>query len=359
MRSKQFLLSGRVPVTNVSNVPSDRYSFLHLSDAEPSLGTAQANGWVLVYDTETPGRRLWSKNLITAYDHANSSYIHANSAFIRANNSLDANNGGTVAGDVRILGNLTVNGTTTYVNSQTVLIADNIITLNAAINQASLPVLNAGIEVDRGLSANVYVLWNESIDKWTITNDGTGYYGIASDAAESYANSAFANANGAFAAANAAFANANAGLAMANAAFANANGAFIKSNLAYNHANSGFIQANAAFNHANSGFIQANSGYNTANAAYIRANNSLNANVGGNVTGDVIIVGNLTSNTLTTTGSNGSITGANAIFTNYIFAANGNVDLYIYSSLAYAQSNAALASANASFSNAKIGRAHV
>ncbi len=310
MRSKQFLLSGRVPVTNVSNVPSDRYSFLHLSDAEPSLGTAQANGWVLVYDTEAPGKRLWSNNLITAYDHANSSYRHANAAFIRANNSLDANNGGTVTGDVRIQGNLTVNGTTTYVNTQTLLIADNILTLNAAINQASAPILNAGIEVDRGSSPNVYILWNETIDKWTITNDGTGYYGIASDAAESYANSAF-----------------------------------IKANASFSH-------ANAAFSNANAAFAAANSSYNTANAAFIRANNSLNANVGGQVTGDVVVVGNLTSNTLTTTGSNGSITGANAIFTNYIFAANGNVDLYIYSSLAYAQSNAALAAANASFSNA-------
>ena len=170
MRSKQFLLSGRVPVTNVSNVPSDRYSFLHLSDAEPSLGTAQANGWVLVYDTETPGRRLWSKNLITAYDHANSSYIHANSAFIRANNSLDANNGGTVAGDVRILGNLTVNGTTTYVNSQTVLIADNIITLNAAINQASLPVLKDGT-TDIGLVENLgKVLFNEYLLPFEISS---------------------------------------------------------------------------------------------------------------------------------------------------------------------------------------------
>ena len=80
MRSKQFLLSGRVPVTNVSNVPSDRYSFLHLSDAEPSLGTANANGWVLVYDTSTPGRRLWSNKLISSYDHANSSFAHANAA---------------------------------------------------------------------------------------------------------------------------------------------------------------------------------------------------------------------------------------------------------------------------------------
>ena len=327
MRSKQFLLSGRVPVTNVSNVPSDRYSFLHLSDAEPNLGTANANGWVLVYDTQTPGRRLWSNKLISSYDHANSGFahanaglIHANAAFIRANNSLDANNGGTVTGDVRIQGNLTVNGVTTYVNTQTVLVADNIITLNAAINQSSAPVSDAGIEVDRGSSPNVYVLWNESIDKWTVTNNGTGYYGIGSDAAESYANSAF-----------------------------------IKSNSSFNHANAAFDFANTLVSGGAADLYaraQANSAFNHANASYIRANNSLNANVGGNVTGDVIIVGNLTSNTLTTTGSNGSITGANAIFSNYFFGANGTVDLYLYTTNAFANANAGLTKANAAFDHA-------
>ena len=74
MRNKQILLSGRAVTTNAANVPADRYSFLNLSDAEPNLGIASANGWVLVYDTATPGNRLWSKNLITAYDHANSAY---------------------------------------------------------------------------------------------------------------------------------------------------------------------------------------------------------------------------------------------------------------------------------------------
>jgi len=438
MRNKQVLLSGRAVTTNAANVPADRYSFLHLSDAEPNLGTAQANDYVLVYNTHanSTGNRIWSSQLILAYanangafakangayanangafaaangayanangafaqsnaayihansgfiqtnsafghanaayqsqnatgqyansafikansafDHANAAYLsqnatgqyansaffhansayqsqnttgqYANAAFVRANNSLDANNGGTVTGDVRITGNLTVAGATTYVNTSSVLIADNIITLNAAINQASAPTVDAGIEVDRGNAANVYLLWNETIDKWTVTNDGTGYYGIASDAAESYANSAFVTAN---------------------AAFANANGAFAKANGAYTHANSGFIQANA-------GFLQANAAFNTGNAAFIRANNSLDANNGGTVTGNVTIVGNLTSNTLTTTGSNGSISGANAIFTNYIFAANGTVDLLIYANNAYANANGAFAAANAAFANA-------
>jgi hypothetical protein len=114
-------------------------------------------------------------------------------------------------------------------------------------------------------------------------------------------------------------------------------------------------QIQFAYNHANAAFIQANTGgggadqfaRNTANAAFIRANNSLNANVGGNITGDVVVIGNLTSNTLTTTGSNGTISGANAIFSNYVFAANGTVDLFIYANNAYTTANGAFAAANA------------
>jgi hypothetical protein len=108
-----------------------------------------------------------------------------------------------------------------------------------------------------------------------------------------------------------------------------------------------YAYSNAAYNHANSGFIQANAAFNTGNAAFVRANNSLNANVGGTITGDVIVVGNVTSNSLTTTGSNGSISGANAIFSNYVFAANGTVDLFIYANNAYTTANGAFAAANA------------
>jgi len=157
----------------------------------------------------------------------------------------------------------------------------------------------------------------------------------------------------------------------AAAAFAHANAAFAAANTgsssaaAFNQANSAFFHANAAFtaannatdtyvrNHANSAFDTANGAVavnltqnNSIAAAFTRANNSLNANTGGTVNGDVTIVGNITSNSLTTTGSNGSISGANAIFSNYVFAANGAVDLYIYISRAYDKANAAFIRAN-------------
>jgi hypothetical protein len=479
------------------NIGEPAYSY---SSNTLFIGSPAENGAIAIggYDSYVRGT--------SSYNHTNSAFNTANAAFVRANNSLNVNTGGVISGDITIQGNLNIVGGAIGGNTPVVMIGDNIISLNTAINQSAQPTMNAGIEIDRGAQPNVYLLWNETGNKWQFTNDGTNYDDLGGSATASYANSAFIKANASFDHANASFAaannvfpqiqpafnTANSGFIQANAAFVHANAAFAAANnvfpqvqpaydtanAAFIHANSAFIQTNAsfahanaayisqnatgqytnsaftlananfahansgfdhanaafvkansayesqnssgeyanaaftvangAFIHANSGFIQANAAYrsqnatgnvanaafanangafaaanaafanangafaranaafanangafamanvsfNTANAAFIRANNSLNANVGGQVTGDVVIVGNVTSNTLTTTGSNGSITGANAIFTNYIFAANGNVDLYIYSSLAYAQSNAALAAANAAFANA-------
>ena len=88
--------------------------------------------------------------------------------------------GGTVTVDdnLTVTGNLTVSGTTTSINTETLTIDDNIIVLNN--NVTSTPSENAGIEVERGTSANVSVRWNETNDKWEITNDGTTYGNVVS-----------------------------------------------------------------------------------------------------------------------------------------------------------------------------------
>lgn len=73
-------------------------------------------------------------------------------------NSSITDDGTTVV----IGGNLTVNGTTTYVNSNTVEIGDNIILLNR--DETGTPSQNSGFEVERGTSANVSFIWNETQD---------------------------------------------------------------------------------------------------------------------------------------------------------------------------------------------------
>jgi hypothetical protein len=249
MRNKQILLSGRAVTTNAANVPADRYSFLHLSDAEPNLGTASANGWVLVYDTTTPGNRLWSEKLITGYNHANAAYASQN-----------------------------VTGT--------------------------------------------------------------------------YANNAYAHANSSYLHANAAYASQNVTGTYANNAYAHANSSYLHANAAYQSQNVTGTYANNAYAHANAAYASQNVTGTYANNAYIRANNSLNANVGGTVTGNVTIIGNLSSNILTTTGSGGDITGANSIYATYIYAKN--IDLQLLTNTAYAQANAAYTHANAAYTSQNV-----
>ena len=80
-----------------------------------------------------------------------------------------------VSGSATITGNLTVSGTTTYVNTSVLNVSDNIVTLNADVPSGTAPTENAGIEINRGSSANVFLRWNESADNWEITKDGSTY----------------------------------------------------------------------------------------------------------------------------------------------------------------------------------------
>lgn len=103
-----------------------------------------------------------------------------------------------------VTGNLTVSGTTTTVNSATLNVADNEITLNSDVT--GVPSQNAGIEVERGSSTNVKLRWNESTDKWQFTNDGSTYsdittftnFSVTSNSASGNGALAYNNSNGVF-----------------------------------------------------------------------------------------------------------------------------------------------------------------
>ena len=77
----------------------------------------------------------------------------------------------TFDGNLIITGNLTVSGNTTQVNTETLTVEDNIITLNSTTT--GTPSENAGIEVERGDSSNVILQWNESNGYWEILSGGT------------------------------------------------------------------------------------------------------------------------------------------------------------------------------------------
>ena len=78
---------------------------------------------------------------------------------------------------VTVAGNFVVQGATTTVESNTISLADNIITLNSDATGAASQ--NAGIEVERGDDTNVSLRWNEGSDVWQFTNDGATFNPIA------------------------------------------------------------------------------------------------------------------------------------------------------------------------------------
>jgi hypothetical protein len=94
-------------------------------------------------------------------------------------NSLVSDDGSTVT----IGGNLSVTGTTTYVNSTTIELGDNIILLNRGVT--GTPTADAGIEIKRGTSSNVQFLWNETNDYWS-TVTMPFHIGSIADATASY-----------------------------------------------------------------------------------------------------------------------------------------------------------------------------
>ena len=74
---------------------------------------------------------------------------------------------------VAIAGNLTVSGTTTTVASNTVTIGDALILLNS--DESGTPSHDSGHIIERGSSANVGFIWDESADEWAAINtDSTG-----------------------------------------------------------------------------------------------------------------------------------------------------------------------------------------
>lgn len=90
-------------------------------------------------------------------DFVESDYVHTTGAETVGGDKTFSNN-------VIITGDLTVNGTTTTVNSNQVNIGDSIIVLNA--NETGTPSVNGGFEIERGTDTNATIIWDEANDLW-------------------------------------------------------------------------------------------------------------------------------------------------------------------------------------------------
>jgi len=103
------------------------------------------------------------------------------------NGNVEATAGTSNFNDIIVAGDLTVQGTTTSVETTNTTISDNVITLNSGETLAGVGggTGNSGIEVDRGTEANVSFVWDETLPGWTAQTEdvyadgfrGNGFFG--------------------------------------------------------------------------------------------------------------------------------------------------------------------------------------
>lgn len=110
----------------------------------------------------------------------------ANTQYFRVEYGLDVNldavigkelsvtNAASFGNNVTIQGDLTVNGVTTFNDSQTVELGSGQMVFVAG--ETGSPTTDARLTVNRGTSSNVEIKWNETLDVWQFTNNGTNYY---------------------------------------------------------------------------------------------------------------------------------------------------------------------------------------
>lgn len=84
---------------------------------------------------------------------------------------------GVGVGDVRVTGNLLVEGETLTVSAENLQVNDNIITLNYGEAGAGVTLIYSGIEIDRGSLTRAAVVYDETDDSWSFGygNAITGY----------------------------------------------------------------------------------------------------------------------------------------------------------------------------------------
>ena len=81
---------------------------------------------------------------------------------------------GAGVGDVRVTGNLIVEGDTLTVSAENLNVNDNIITVNFGESGSGVSLRYSGLQVDRGTLTDVLFVYDENDDTWNL-KEGSGY----------------------------------------------------------------------------------------------------------------------------------------------------------------------------------------
>lgn len=87
------------------------------------------------------------------------------------NQQLDMSDSPTFT-DLTLTGDLTVQGTTTMIDTVNMEVKDNVILLNSGETGSSVSSTTAGIEIDRGTGDNVLFVFDDVHDKWVVGQTG-------------------------------------------------------------------------------------------------------------------------------------------------------------------------------------------
>ena len=88
------------------------------------------------------------------------------------NNYLSLNGGGTVEGDVTVIGSVVVSGSTFFANTQHLNVSDNLLLINSGQTGNGVTAGFAGLEVDRGNLTNYQLIFDELSDSFKIGEVG-------------------------------------------------------------------------------------------------------------------------------------------------------------------------------------------
>jgi len=166
--SKLYVDSGTSSLwTAIDNINND-----YITEVIGGVGlTGGGTAGVVTLDVnlETNSGLTFSVDDITLELNSNSLEVDSNNQ-IRLKDTVVGNR--TFADSVIISGDLTVSGTATYVNTEELYVADNIITLNATYSSGT-PFLDAGVHVLRGSSQSSSIIWDETLEYWALGLSGS------------------------------------------------------------------------------------------------------------------------------------------------------------------------------------------
>ena len=170
-------------------VKVENYTQELIQDEVASVFSTTHNGVTLNYNDSSGKISITNDGLYSIFGSTNqigvitnnkSASLSLTEEFITPGN-ITVLGSASVVGNMTVDGNLLVSGSAFTINTTELFVEDNFLTLNHSVTGE--PSENAGIEIERGSSNNVSILWNEGSNKWQFTNDGVTYEDLGASSA--------------------------------------------------------------------------------------------------------------------------------------------------------------------------------